>query len=160
MSRQWDKRYRCFKHCFFSLFVLKLVICRKNAVWSGVPAPAREVPGPWHFVEKVMTEICFAEGQVGVNIFLQFWYTVLSWIFPHVVTALFPLSWHLKTLARVWTWTTECFKSGCRHNLWIEIVVLQHFLTQENEQKKSKYRCKSLEMTQWMCFKIIANYVF
>ena len=40
---------------FFSLFVLKLVICRKNAVWSGVPALAREVPGPWHFVEKMVT---------------------------------------------------------------------------------------------------------
>ena len=39
----------------FSLFVLKLVICKKNAVWSGVPAPAREVPGPWHFVEKMVT---------------------------------------------------------------------------------------------------------
>ena len=27
--------------------------------------------------------------------FLQFWYAVLTWFFPHFVTALFPLSWHL-----------------------------------------------------------------
>ena len=50
---------------FLFLFVLKLVICRKNAVWSGVPAPAREVPGPWHFVEKMFTMFVRSKNVEG-----------------------------------------------------------------------------------------------
>ena len=66
MSRQWEKRYIVFfKHVFLFLFVLKLVICRKNAVWSGVPAPAREVPGPWHFVEKMFTMFVRSKNVEG-----------------------------------------------------------------------------------------------
>ena len=67
-----------FKNDFFPFLPSNLWFIEKNAIWSGVPALAREAPGPWHFVEKVMTEICFGEGQVGVNMFLQFWYTVLT----------------------------------------------------------------------------------
>ena len=41
------------------------MICRKNAVWSGVPAPAREVPGPWHFVEKMFTMFVRSKNVEG-----------------------------------------------------------------------------------------------
>ena len=64
---------------------------------------------------------------------------------------------HKNFIARPWKWTTECFKSDCGHNLWIEMFFEKNEKSElansnlvENRWKKMK-KVKAADIC-WLFF--------